>query len=143
MNAASVFPSVFIAMFVGHHVGDYLVQTRWQVEHKGDRGWRGWRAATTHAGTYTIATTWAVLATAVVLGLPLTLLGVVACQLVSAVSHLVIDRRFTLRWLIAQVDRLIPGKLAYYDAGGSAFLDQMAHMFFLCLSALVAAAVTI
>jgi len=139
---ASVFTAVFIAMLVGHHLGDYLLQTTWQVEHKGNRGWIGWLAAGGHVASYTVATSITTLVAAAALHLPITGLGFVAAQLFSAGTHLVIDRRFTLRWFVEQVDKLIEGKLKYYDTGGAAFIDQMAHILCLYGASLLAVAVT-
>jgi hypothetical protein len=153
VNAAITFAAVFLAFLPGHHLGDYLIQTGWQVAHKGDHpghdnpahrsSTRGWAAATAHVGTYTLTTAVTVGLACIALGLPVTPLGFVLAQLVSGVTHLVIDRRWTLRWFITQVARFDPEKLTYYDNGGAAFLDQMAHLFFLFLASLLAAAVTI
>ena len=140
MNA-SVFAAFFIAMLVGHHLGDYLLQTAWQVDHKGDDGWTGWLAAAGHATSYTAATILTTAMAGLVLDLHVTYFGFIAAQLFSGLTHLVIDRRFTLLWFITQVDRLIPGKLKYYLDGGAAFLDQMAHIFCLFIASLLAAAV--
>lgn len=152
MNTSLTFAVVFLAFLPGHHLGDYLIQTGWQVAHKGDHpahddpahrsSLLGWAAAAAHAGTYTLAATATVGLACLALGLPVTPLGFIAAQLFSGVTHMVIDRRWTLRWFIAQVSRLDPGKLAYYDNGGAAFLDQMAHWFCLFLASLLAAAVT-
>lgn len=150
MNAAAVtFAVVFLAFLPGHHLGDYLIQTGWQVAHKGDHpghddpahrsSMRGWAAAAAHAGTYTLTTVVTVGLACLVLGLPVTPLGFVLAQLLSGVTHCVIDRRWTLRWFIAQVARFNPGKLAYYDNGGAPFLDQTAHFFCLLLASLAAA----
>jgi hypothetical protein len=138
VNAAITFAVVFLAFLPGHHLGDYLIQTGWQVAHKGDHpghdnpahrsSTRGWLAASAHAGSYTAATTVTVGLACLLLGLPVTLWGFAAGQLFSGTTHLVIDRRWTLRWFIAQVARFDAGKLDYYDNGGAAFIDQMAHM---------------
>lgn len=138
---ANVFTTVFIAMLVGHHLGDYLLQTTWQVEHKGDRGGIGWLAAAGHAASYTAATVTTTLVASLVLDVHPTPLGFLIGQLFSAATHLVIDRRFTLEWFIEQVDKVIPGKLKYYTDGGAAFLDQMAHMVCLFIAALLMAVI--
>lgn len=146
---AAAFAALFIALLVGHHLGDYLLQTTWQVEHKGDHpghanpahqdALAGWRAAGGHVASYTIATVTTTGVVAVALHLPVTALGFLAAHLLSSGSHLIIDRRYTLRAAMAVLDKVIPGKLAYYDKGGAPLLDQMAHILFLFGAALVLA----
>lgn len=138
---ADLFVVAFASLFTGHHLGDYLLQTSWQVEHKGDRGAIGWAAASGHVASYTAATIATTLAAGLALDVHITVLGFVVGQLFSAATHLIIDRRFTLRWLMVQVNRVIRGKLAYYDNGGAAFLDQMAHVFCLFIAALLMAVI--
>jgi hypothetical protein len=138
---AAAFAALFIALLVGHHLGDYLLQTAWQANHKGDHPGHadpahrdptvGRRATIGHVTSYTIATITTTAIAAIALHLPITTLGFAAGHLLSAGSHAIIDRRYTLRAAMAALDKVIPGKLAYYDNGGAAFLDQMAHFLFL------------
>ncbi|TWP51251.1 DUF3307 domain-containing protein [Lentzea tibetensis] len=140
LDTAVTFAAVSAALYAGHHVGDYWLQTPHQGKHKGDCGREGWLAAGRHVATYTIATAVAVALVAVVIGLPISPAAFVVGQLVSAATHLVIDRRYPLRALAALVDRVQPGKLDYYDNGGAAHLDQSAHIFCLFVAALLTAA---
>jgi hypothetical protein len=138
---AAAFAALFVALLVGHHLGDYLLQSQWQADHKGDHpghdhpGHRdtltGWRAAASHVAGYTIATVTTTGVAALALHLPIALTAFIAAHLLSSGSHLVIDRRYTLRAAMAALDKVIPGKLAYYDGGGAPLLDQMAHILFL------------
>jgi uncharacterized membrane protein YdfJ with MMPL/SSD domain len=138
---AAAFAALFVALLVGHHLGDYLLQSQWQADHKGDHPGHdhpdhrdtltGWRAAVGHVASYTIATVTTTSGVALALHLPITLTAFIAAHLLSSGSHLVIDRRYTLRAAMAALDKVIPGKLAYYDDGGAPFLDQMAHILFL------------
>ncbi len=138
---AAAFAALFIALLVGHHLGDYLLQSQWQADHKGDHPGHmepdhrdrrtGWTAATGHVTSYTIATVTLTGVATLALHLPITPAGFITAHLLSSGSHLIIDRRYTLRAAMAALDKMIPGKLAYYDHGGAPFLDQMAHIVFL------------
>lgn len=128
---------VCIAMYVAHGVGDRWLQTDHQAVHKGDRGSVGWVAAAAHVATYTAATAALVaLVWLLPLGVELTAAGYLAGQGVSAVTHLVIDRRYTLAWFVHHVARW---KITYYDRvpGGAEHLDQSAHHVWLFAGALV------
>lgn len=138
---AAAFAALFIALLVGHHLGDYLLQSQWQADHKGDHPSHhapthrdaavGRRAAAYHVASYTVATITTTAVVVIALHLPITLLGFAAGHLLSSGSHAIIDRRYTLRAAMTALDKILPGKLAYYDNGGAAFLDQMAHILFL------------
>ena len=135
LETAVIVAATTPAWLAGHHVGDYWVQTPTQATRKGDPGLPGWLAAGRHAGTYTLATAATVSLTWWLLALPITLTGFLAGQAASGLTHLVIDRRWTLRWLVAH---LHPGKLGFYDHGGGApHLDQAAHMVCLAAAALL------
>ena len=135
----AVFGAVFAALYVAHHIGDYWTQSPHQAAHKGTTGWPGRVACAAHVGTYTLT---AAVVLAVVwwrLSLPLSLPHVLAGLAVSAVSHYWADRRSTLRGLTVALDRVMPGKAAYYDHGGAAPLDQAWHIGWLLAAALVIA----
>ncbi|MGO1055609.1 DUF3307 domain-containing protein [Crossiella sp. CA198] len=143
MSAAAItFATVAPALWAAHHVGDYWLQTTHQVEHKGCPGTKGWAAAARHVASYTAATAAFVAIVWAAFGLDITWTGFLLGQAVSAVTHLVIDRRHTLRAFAALLDRAgIRGKLGYYDNGGSAHLDQAAHLVWLFVAALLTALV--
>ena len=46
---------LFILAFLGHLVGDYLVQSKHMALHKADKGWRGAVTCTFHVALYTLA----------------------------------------------------------------------------------------
>lgn len=46
---------LFIRFFLGHLIGDYLIQTKYMALNKKAHGWRGHIACTLHCLTYTIA----------------------------------------------------------------------------------------
>jgi hypothetical protein len=111
MNFA-VFAAVFVTLYTAHHVGDQWVQTHRQSLTKGDSGWAGRLACARHVAGYTATAVVLLTATAALLSLPVTLLGVTLGQAVSAVTHYWADRRSVLR----RFAKLI-GKDAYYHLG--------------------------
>ena len=44
---------LFIAAFLGHLIGDYLLQTKYMALNKSGEGWRGFRTCTWHVLIYT------------------------------------------------------------------------------------------
>lgn len=138
-SPAGTFAAVFAALYVAHQLGDRWLQTEHQAVHKGDRGAAGWLAAARHVAGYTAATAALVaLVWALPLGLQISPAGFLLGQLVSAATHLVIDRRWTLRWFVHHVARW---KRPYYDTvpGGAEHLDQSAHVLWLFVAALLTA----
>lgn len=153
-SPAAALAAVYVALFVGHQIGDYWLQTHAQAGLKGAPGWPGRLADARHVvvltGTKTIvlAIVWA----AVHLGLHPW--AVAAGLAVDAVSHWWADRKTTLRKLAQLMDRALPafGKEEFYDLGaprpghddnpgmgvGSAHLDQAFHLTFLLVAALIA-----
>lgn len=140
MNAVDAFLTAWVAMFVGHGIGDRWLQTDHQALNKHKRTWAGRWACASHVLSYTAATTILTTTLWLVLGLHITILGLVVGQLVSAGSHYWTDRRFTLRSLIKH---LAPWKRTYYDKvpGGAEHLDQTFHWFWLLIAALLTAVI--
>jgi len=109
---AGTFAAVFATLYVAHQVGDHWVQTEHQAATKGHPGWPGRLACARHVATYT-ATACALLTVAgLLLPLPLTVVGVLAGQVVSGVTHYWADRRTTLRRLADAT-----GKGVFYRLG--------------------------
>lgn len=100
------FATVAIALYVGHHVGDYWVQTDHQAATKGKAGFEGVASCTAHVLTY-------ITTQAVCLGLAAVVTGqgwgwwqYAAALAVSAVTHYAADRReFGIMFYLA---RLLP-----------------------------------
>ncbi|MCX4549259.1 DUF3307 domain-containing protein [Streptomyces sp. NBC_01500] len=93
---ALTFAVVFIALYVAHSVGDHWVQTSTQSADKGKAGWTGRLADARHVATLTATKLIVLLPVAALLGLHLSVLGLVAGLGVDAVSHWWADRRSTL-----------------------------------------------
>lgn len=99
MTAALTFAVLLPVLLVSHNVADHWVQSDWQASNKGLPGWPGRKACAAHVATYTLTTALAVGAVWLLFGLPITPLGFLAGQLISALTHYWADRRFTLRKL--------------------------------------------
>ncbi len=109
---AATFAAVFIALYVAHSVGDHWVQTSCQSADKGRPGWVGRLAGARHVATLTLTKLVVLIPAAALLGLHLSVLGVVAGLGVDAVTHWWADRRSTLAWLAK-----VTGKAEFYRLG--------------------------
>lgn len=111
---AVTFAVLLPSLLVAHHVADHWIQTDWQAKHKGDRDpwYVGRLACASHVATYTATTATAVALLWWLFALPITPLGFVLGQAVSAVTHYWADRRFTLQRLCERL-----GKGEFYRLG--------------------------
>ncbi|GAA2980502.1 Protein of unknown function (DUF3307) [Actinokineospora diospyrosa] len=149
MSAAAVtFAVVLPGLLVAHHVGDHWVQTDYQAANKGRRDRRGRVACLAHVASYTGVTAVTVALLWWRLGLPVSVLGFVLGQLVSAVTHYWADRRFTLAWLIRVTGRARFAGMGTPRVGcddnpclgtGAYALDQSWHQAWLFVAALLTA----
>ncbi len=111
---AGEFAAIAITLYVGHHVGDYWVQTDHQAKHKGLSGPEGRHACMAHVLSY-------VWTQAAVLGLMFVVTGmqvgwgVHLGLLVSGVTHYLADRRE--HGLMFKLARRFPGKAAFLELG--------------------------
>ena len=114
-TTAGTFAAVAIALEIGHHVGDYWVQTDHQAKHKGEHGHAGRRACLAHVVSYML-TQWVLLEVAsVALGLHLSFWGTSGALAVSGITHYMADRReYGAMFALA---RRIPGKAAFMKLG--------------------------
>ncbi|WP_406302135.1 transcriptional regulator [Streptomyces sp. NBC_00885] len=147
---AALFAAVFIALWVGHSVGDHWVQTSHQSCTKGAPGWPGRLAAAQHVVTLTATKALLLIPVAWLLGLELSAAGVAAGLAVDALSHGWADRRSTLARLAEAT-----GKGEFYRLGspragrddnphigtGAYALDQSFHHLWLLVAALIIATV--
>lgn len=152
-TALLTFTVVFIALLVGHEVGDHWTQTKDQANGKGEAGWPGRLHCAAHVATYTATQLVAIAAVWLFLDVPVSPAGLAAGLAVSAVTHYIADRRTPLRRIAAWIS---PTKLAFYELGtpragrddnpslgtGAYVLDQSWHKAWLFVSALVVAALT-
>ncbi len=92
--SAGLFGAYAVALYVGHHVGDYWVQTDTQARRKGDAGWIGRLECMAHVLTYLATQCFVVGAAAAVLDFPVVSWWRIAAFLaVSGVTHYAADRR--------------------------------------------------
>ncbi|MGW9594096.1 DUF3307 domain-containing protein [Streptomyces chartreusis] len=147
---AATFAAVFIALYVAHSVGDHWVQTSHQSAHKGRPGWVGRLADARHVATLTLTKVAVLIPAAALLGLHLSVGGVVVGLAVDAITHWWADRRTTLAWLAK-----VTGKGEFYRLGapragrddnphigtGAYALDQSFHHLWLLVAALIIATV--
>lgn len=154
---AALFAAVFIALYVGHSVGDHWVQSSCQSAEKGLPGWVGRFACARHVLGLTL-TKGAVLAPVVaLLHLHVTILGLALGLGVDAVTHYWADRRTTLQRLARLCDKgefyslgtaahpahpvTAEGKPAAHLGTGAYALDQSWHHLWLLVAGLLIATV--
>jgi len=124
------FGTIFAALYIGHYLADYYVQTNHQARHKGWVGgssWEGrWNAAK-HAFTYTLTLAGVLGVVAGATGSAGELSAGVVGALLAAngLTHYIIDRRWTLEAFARKI-----GKSGWIDGDREALpkLDQAAHI---------------
>jgi hypothetical protein len=129
-----VFAAVFVALYVGHSVGDHIAQTDRQAAGKAAAGWLGVRAMAGHLSGYHLCIALC-LAALLVIDVPLQPGGVLAGLSFSAASHGFIDRRWPVRALLRRVS---PASAAGPTAPQRLYqVDQSLHLGCLFVSALL------
>lgn len=149
-GSAVTFAVTLPALLVAHNVADHWVQTHRQAVMKAAMSTAGRLACLRHVASYTVVTAGTVALLWSVFDLPITPLGFVTGQLVSAVTHYWADRRHTLAGLAAAL-----GKAEFYALGssrvgrddnptlgtGAYALDQSWHWLWLGVAALLTAVI--
>lgn len=154
---AATFAAVFVALYVGHSVGDHWVQSSCQAADKGKPGWVGRLADARHVLSLTLTKMILLVPVVLLLDLRVSALGLVLGFTVDAVTHWWADRRTTLAWLAK-----VAGKGEFYSLGtpahpaapatagggyaptlgtGAYALDQSFHHVWLLVGALIIATV--
>ncbi len=112
----TIFAAYAFALYVGHHIGDYWVQTDHQARHKGEAGVDGIVACGNHVGSYVLTQLACIVALWTATGgptiNPFTLVGAL---MVSAVFHYAADRRE--HGIMFRLAREIPGKGKFLTLG--------------------------
>jgi hypothetical protein len=104
-----------LALYAGHHVGDYWVQTDHQALTKGKQGEEGVRSCIYHVATYTLTQAVFVACAALATGYHGNLWAFLGALAISALTHYTADRReFGLMFRVA---RLLPGKANFLKLG--------------------------
>ncbi|MFD5893768.1 transcriptional regulator [Streptomyces sp. NPDC060366] len=154
---AATFAAVFVALYVGHSVGDHWVQSSCQAADKGKPGWVGRLADARHVLGLTLTKVILLAPVVLLLDLHVSALGLILGFTVDAVTHWWADRRTTLAWLAK-----VAGKSEFYALGtpahpaapatagggyaptlgtGAYALDQSFHHVWLLVGALIIATV--
>ena len=144
--SAAIFSVAAIALYAGHHAGDYWIQTDDQARNKGLPGAGGRKACLRHVLSYTATQSAFLAVTALVLGVRWAFWPSTVALLVSGVTHYLADRREhgLMVWLIRKLEpgmgkatfaRLGVPRGGHYDDNpclgtGSGALDQSWHVVF-------------
>ncbi|MFC7547170.1 DUF3307 domain-containing protein [Plantactinospora sp. GCM10030261] len=100
MTTAIVFAVITAVLIPAHHLADHIVQTDSDASHKADPGWDGWRHLLAHVTTYHLTVAVMLTITITLLDLPVTAVGLTAGLGFSAVTHALLDRRWTVRLIL-------------------------------------------
>jgi hypothetical protein len=136
-----MFAEVAIALYVGHHVGDYWIQSHHQALTKGEVGREGRLACLSHILSYLLAQAVCLSITSAVLGLEVSNRAVWLALAISGITHWMADRRD--HGLMFWLARRMPWKHGYLEFGaprpghddnptlstGAWSLDQSWHIF--------------
>lgn len=127
--------TLFMAMIMGHLLGDYAIQTDRQACAKSQRSWTGRLACAAHVTTYTatVATTIMITACGVTIRMHPGMLGIGLT--LNAITHYAADRREPFRWFCVHILRK---RSPWLEQGGMATLDQVWHLTWLYVAALLA-----
>ncbi len=127
MNAAATVAAAFVALYVGHMVGDHLAQTDQQAAHKASKGWAGWAAMAGHVASYGLCQAVA-LAGLLTVGVPLPPVGVLAGLGLSVATHAIVDRRWPVQWLLRTTGSPNFAALNRDGLNGMYLADQALHI---------------
>jgi hypothetical protein len=115
ISSLAVATGTGLALYVGHHVGDYWVQTDHQAKHKGDAGSEGALQCLLHVLSYLMTQVTTLFILSVVTGVRLSVLGISLALLVSGGTHYLADRRE--HGIMLALARLLPGKVNFLKLG--------------------------
>lgn len=131
-----MFATLFVLLYVAHLISDYPLQTDHQAAHKAAHGAGGWRANLAHAGThFAVSSVLLMVGAALLPEVELPPLAAAGALLWISATHAVIDRR----WPVARWMRFAHQE-GFAQHGGSAHVDQAAHVVCLAIAAAVLAA---
>lgn len=150
----TTFACVFIALYIGHHVGDQWIQTGWQATTKHLRNATGRLACLQHVITLTVTKAVFLVVVCQTLDVRISPVWTPVALVVDAATHYWCDRRFTLKNLATALN-----KDAYWDfctvvrrpgdepadtgpGTGSFHLDQSWHLFWAGAASLAIAALS-
>jgi Protein of unknown function (DUF3307) len=127
------FAALFVLLYVGHLLGDYVVQTDRQATRKVAHAlhctpWQSWAYNQLHVTTYTAAIATTIIVSAALGGFSERLGGIPAWAWLTAaalswVTHSLIDRRWPVERLMVAT-----GSGPFINRGGLAYVDQALHL---------------
>ena len=100
LSRSVVFVVALVVLLVAHQIGDHVVQTDHQAARKAGTGTAAVRAMAGHLIGYHVVAAVLIVSTFALLGLPLTIGGMLAGLGFSALTHAVLDRRVVVRALL-------------------------------------------
>lgn len=117
IESASIVGAAGIALYAGHHVGDYWVQTDHQARHKGDAGADGVLNCLLHVISYLLTQLTMLGLLVWATGWGASIPGTIGALTVSGVTHYLADRREhgLMFWLIRHMNWA--GKSAFAKLG--------------------------
>ena len=135
---------MFVALFAGHMVGDHLVQTHEIATQKTDPGLWGWLNMGLHLSGYGICQL-AALGAVILLGAPITGLGLAVGMVCSLATHGFLDRRWPVEWFQRHTGSagFIDPELHRSGINGMYLSDQAAHVACLFAAAFLTARLSV
>lgn len=113
--STALFAAAGIALYAGHHAGDYWVQTDHQARHKGDAGAEGVRNCLIHSATLVLTQAACLALMAAATGARWNFWAFIGAVAVSGITHYLADRRE--RGIMFRLARLLPGKADFLKLG--------------------------
>lgn len=129
------FVAIFIAKFVGHHIGDHWVQSSYQAQNKTEQPLERLKHVLTLQLTKAVC-----LIPLFFMGLSVHPIAIIGALMFDGLTHYWIDNRNNLKKLAK-----LFGKEGFYEAGvqpvgtGAYQLDQSAHLLFIFVVSLMLA----
>lgn len=115
IESMSIVGAAGIALYAGHHVGDYWVQTDHQARHKGDAGAGGVLNCLLHVISYLLTQLTMLGLLVWATGWEASIPGTIGALTVSGVTHYLADRRE--HGVMFRLARLLPGKADFLRLG--------------------------
>lgn len=132
-----IFAAGLATMYAAHQVSDHVLgQTDEDVANKTLPGALGWNAVISHVVKYHFYMAAMLAVTVFVFSLPVTFSGVFSCLMFSAVTHVFLDRRWPVKWIL---DKTGSSKFAKMQQPlcGMYLADQGLHWLCLWIAALL------
>lgn len=137
----TAFTAAFIALYVGHMLGDHIAQTDEIAGGKAGKGWPAFWAMTDHIAGYGICQALALLGV-VLVGAQLSVVGGLVGLAVSLGSHAFIDRRWPVVWLLHHTGSADFAAMDGRPLNGPYLADQALHVAACFIAALLIGALS-